>query len=225
MILLGVGGHLAKAGNPSRKHVDIVHTEIDFGFMGNGQQVQHGICRTTHGNIQRHGVQESFPGSYAAGKYTVITFFIILISIFHDQGGSITEQLLTVGMSRHDGSVARKCQSDCFIQTVHRIGGKHSRTASASRTRVTLDFRHVFIADCRIGRLDHRINQIQLFPLPLAGFHRTAGNKYGGDIQTHGYHQHTRSNLVAVGNAHHRICLVGIDHIFNAVGNDVTRRQ
>ena len=128
-------------------------------------------------------------------------------------------------MSSQDGTIPRKCQTDSLIQAVHRVGSKHTRATSASRTSMTFNFSYVFIAHRRIGRLNHGINQIQMLSAPLSGLHRSTRHKHSRNIQTHGRHQHPRSNLVTIGDTHHRICLVCIHHIFYAVGDDVARRQ
>lgn len=59
----------------------------------------------------------------------------------------------------------------------------------------------------------------------LARFHGAAGNENGGNIETHRRIQHAGRDLVAVGNAHHRIGAMGIDHIFHGIRNDFARRQ
>ena len=64
-----------------------------------------------------------------------------------------------------------------------------------------------------------------MLAIPFAGFHRSAGYEYGRDIQTHGSHQHSRSNLVAVADTYHCIRLVRIDHIFHAICYDITGRK
>ena len=56
----------------------------------------------------------------------------------------------------------------------------------------------------------------------LAGLHGAAAYEYGGDVKAHGGHKHTRGDLVAVAYAYQRIGLVGIDHVLNAIGNDIT---
>ena len=58
-----------------------------------------------------------------------------------------------------------------------------------------------------------------------AGLHRASRDKYRRDIEPHRSHQHSRGNLVAIADAYHGIGLVGIYHIFHAVGNDVAGRQ
>ena len=59
----------------------------------------------------------------------------------------------------------------------------------------------------------------------LARFHRPAGNEDRRDVEAQGRHQHPRGDLVAVGNADQRIGAVGVDHVFDAVGDEFPRRQ
>ena len=193
--------------------------------MCNRQQMQYSISRTSHCNIQCHGIQEGLTRSDTARQYAVITFFIIFICIFHDQFGSIPEQTFTVFVSCNNCSVSRQGQSDSFIQAVHGIGGEHSGTATASGTSMTLNLSYILIADSRIGRLNHGINQIKMHTAPFSCFHRTTGNKYSRDIQSHGSHEHSRSYLIAIRNTDHRICLMCIHHILHAIGYNVTGRQ
>ena len=61
--------------------------------------------------------------------------------------------------------------------------------------------------------------------LVLAGLHRAAGDEDGRDIDAHGRHQHARGDLVAVGDANHGVGAVGIHHVFDRVGDQVTRGQ
>ena len=193
--------------------------------MGNGQQMKHRIGRATHGNIQRHGVEKGFAGSNALRQYTFIAFFIIFIGILHDKCCCILEKSGTIGMSGENRSISRQGHTDSFIQTVHRVGSEHSRATSASWTSMVFNLCHVFIAHTFVGTLYHRIYQVQMLSVPFTGFHRTTANKHGRDIQPHRRHQHSRSNLVTITDAHHGIGLVGIYHVFHRIGNDVTTRQ
>ena len=59
----------------------------------------------------------------------------------------------------------------------------------------------------------------------LAGLHRAAGNENGRDVDTHRGHQHARRDLVAVGDAHHGVGAVGVDHVLHGVGDQVARWQ
>jgi len=61
--------------------------------------------------------------------------------------------------------------------------------------------------------------------LGLAGFHRATGDEDHRNIQAHRGHQHSRGDLVAVGDAHQRIGAVRVDHVLDRVGDDVAARQ
>ena len=128
-------------------------------------------------------------------------------------------------MGGHDGAVAGKGQADGFGEAVHGIGGEHAGAAAASGAGRRFNGGYFGIVLGRVGRLDHRVNQVQTVFSADTGFHRSAGHENGGDVQPHGGHQHTGRNLVAVADADHRIGLVGVYHIFYAVGNDIPRGE
>ena len=183
------------------------------------------IGRSAHGDIQRHGVQESLTGSDTAGKNRVVAIAVILISIFYNLFGCIAEQLRTVSVRSDNRPVTRKRQTDRLVQAVHRVCRKHTGAATASGAGVPFDLCDPFVAHRCIGRFNHGIDQVEVAVIQLAGLHWTAGNKDGRDIKPHGCHQHTRRDLVAIADTNHRIGLMRIYHIFNAVRNDVAGRE
>ena len=135
-------------------------------------------------------------------------------------------------MSGEVGAVAGQGQTERFSQAVHGVGGEHAGAGAASRAGVLLDFFDLLVADIVVRRFNHGVNQVQAaFGLDvchaddLARFHWTAGNEDGRDVQAHGGNQHSGSDFVAVGNAHQRIGAVGIDHVFDGVGNQIAARQ
>ncbi len=90
--------------------------------------------------------------------------------------------------------------------------------------------RDVLVRHAVVGRSHHGIDQVEgtlraVGELDLAGFHRAAGNEDGGDIEPHRRHQHAGGDLVAVGDADHGVGAVRVDHVFDAVGNDLARWQ
>ena len=225
VVLLRVGRHLAEAGHAARQHVDVVHPKIHLSLVGNGQQMEHRVGGASHGDIQRHGIEESLAGGNVARQHAVISLFIVFIGVAHDECRSVPEEAAAVDVGGQHGAVAGKGQSDGLVEAVHGIGGKHARTTAASRAGMLLDGRHLGIAYRRVGRLHHGVNQVQMLPVPFTGLHRAAAHEHRGDVQAHGGHQHARSNLVAVADADHGVRLVCIDHILHAVGNEVARRQ
>ena len=221
MIFLGIGSYFTQARSLTRQHIDIIHCEIRSGFMGYRQQMKHRIGRTAHCNIQCHGIQKSFTSGNAAGKYAFISFLVILISVFNNQFGGIFKQFLTIFMSSHNRTITRKRQPDSFVQTVHGIGGKHTRATSASGTSVLFNLGNLIVTHALISRLNHSINQIEVLSVPFSGFHRTSGNEYRRDVQPHRSHEHTRSNLVAIADADHGIRLMRIHHILHTIGYNI----
>ena len=73
---------------------------------------------------------------------------------------------------------------------------------------------------------DERVDQVdRLSRSRPAGLHRAAGNEDRRDVDPHRSHEHAGHDLVAVGNAHHRVEAVGLDHGLDAVGDQLARRQ
>ncbi len=87
------------------------------------------------------------------------------------------------------------------------------------------DLRHFLVGEGGVSGLDHRVDEVKFGFAEHAGFHRTAGNEDGGDVQTHRGDEHTRGHFVTVADADEGIGFVGIDHIFDAVGDNVAGGQ
>ena len=185
--------------------------------------MKHGIRRATHGNVERHGIEESLTGSNVARQHALVAILIISEGIFHYLAGSLAEQFYTIGMCSQNGAIAGKRESDSLCQRVHGVGGKHTRAAATARTRTRLNLLHLLVGHRGVGTFYHSRNQVGILATPAASLHRTTRTEDGRNVQPHGGHQHTRRHLVTIGDANHGICLVGIDHILNGVGNDVTR--
>ena len=153
--------------------------------------------------------------------------FVVTARQLDDAMPGVLEQATTIGVRGQYGAVARQCQTQRFHQAVHGVGREHARAAATGRAGAALDLGDRLVVDAVIGGDDHGIDQIEavIQQLGLAGFHRTAGDEDDRDVEAHGGHQHPRGDLVTVGDAHQRIRTVGIHHVFDAVGDQVTRRQ
>ena len=184
--------------------------------------MQHGVGAAAHGDVECHGIEKSLARGYASGEHTFVALFIIAHGIGHNLPCRIHKQANTVLMCGQYRAVAGERQTDGFCQRVHGIGGEHARTTSAARTGTTLQFCHVFITHGRVGTLDHGRHQVGIFILPAPCLHRTATTEHGWNIQAHGSHQHTRCHFVAIGNANHGIRLMGVDHIFHRIRNNIS---
>ena len=112
----------------ARQPVHILHGEIHARFARDGQQMQHGIGRTAHGNVQRHGVLESLESGDAARQDCGIVLLVIATAQFDDGAPGAQKQLLALGMGRHQRTVAGQRQAHRLGQAIHRISGKHAGT-------------------------------------------------------------------------------------------------
>ena len=59
----------------------------------------------------------------------------------------------------------------------------------------------------------------------FTGLHRSARYENDRNVDPQRRHQHSRRNLVAVGDTYHRIGAVGVDHVLYAIGDQIARRQ
>ncbi len=84
-------------------------------------------------------------------------------------------------------------------------------------------------ADAVVGGGDHRVDEVDLLQHALgddlAGLHRPAGDEDGRDVEAHRRHQHAGRDLVAVGDADQRVGAMGVDHVLDAVGDELARGQ
>ena len=139
------------------------------------------------------------------------------------------EQPLAVGMGGHHRTVARQCHPQRLGEAVHRIGSEHAGAGAAGRTGRLLHRRDLAVAVAIVGRHHHRVDQVEGLLLALhrrlACLHRPAGDEDGGDVEAQRRHQHAGRDLVAVGDAHQRVGAMGVDHVFDGIGNQLARGQ
>ena len=132
-------------------------------------------------------------------------------------------------MRREGRAVSGQRQAEGLGQAIHRVGGEHARARAAGRAGRALDDLDVLVAHAIIRGRHHRVDEIERLNLAgqhdLAGFHRPAGDEDGGDVQPHRSHQHARRDLVAIGDADHRIGAVRVHHVLDGVGDQLARRE
>ena len=149
---------------------------------------------------------------------------------FHDTLTGSFEELLTFGVRCNDGAVARQAKAEGFGKGVHGVCGEHAGAGTASRASVGFDVGNFFIADGVVCRIDHGVDQVEgavlaVLRRDVTSFHRTARNEDCRNVEAHSGHEHTRSHLVAVRNAHEGVCAVGVSHVFGGVRNEVAGRK
>src|SRR5690606_28811390 len=156
-----------------------------------------------------------------------VTVAVITLGQFNHGARGLQEQLFAVGMGGQYGAVAGQRQTQRFHQAVHGVGGEHARAAAAGGTGAALVFGNRLVGAGVVGGSDHRIHQVQAVvgQLGLARFHRATGDEHHRDVQAQGGHQHAGGDLVAVGDADNGIGAVGVDHVFDRVGDDFPAGQ
>jgi hypothetical protein len=113
-----------------------------------------------------------------------------------------------------------------FIELAVNMPEQEPQVGQAERSIVWTSSSH----DLVVGGGDHGVDQVERMNLAvgeqhLAGFHRAAGDEDRRDVEAQRGHQHAGGDLVAVGDADHGIGAVGVDHVFDAVGDEFARRQ
>ena len=216
---------LAQHRDAARESVDVVHREIDPRFVGCSQQVQDGVRRTSHGDVERHGVLEGRLGGDRARQHRLVAFVVVACGVADDELGRRLEEPPAVGVRGQQGSVARQGEPQGLGQAVHRIGGKHSGTRTASGAGPTFDFLDICIAATAVCTHDHGVDQIYSLAVEITGFHRASGYKNRRNIQTHSSHQHARSDFVTITDTKQSVYLMGVGHVFHTVGDDFPRRK
>ena len=79
--------------------------------MRRGKQMQHGVGRAAHGDIERHGVLERLEIGDIARQDAGIVLLVTAARELHDGPASLKEQLAPVGMGRQQAAIAGQCQA------------------------------------------------------------------------------------------------------------------
>ena len=229
VVFLGAWRDFTQLRHFAGQLIDIAHGEVDFRFLRRSQQVQNGVSRTAHGDIQRHGIFERRLAGDVARQRAGIVLLVVTFGQFNNALTGVEEQRFTVSVRRQQRTVARLREAQCFGQTVHGVGGEHPGTGAAGWARGAFHLVALLVRHFWIRALDHRIDQVELDDfvrkLGLARFHRTTGDENYRNVQTQGSHQHPRGDFVAVGDTDHGVRTVSVNHVFHRVGNQLARRQ
>jgi hypothetical protein len=87
--------------------VDVGHGEVDAGLLRGGQQVQHGVGRAAHGDVERHGVLEGLEAGDVARQHAGRRPARSSVWQFDDQAAGLEEQALAVGVGGQQSSRCR----------------------------------------------------------------------------------------------------------------------
>jgi len=190
--------------------------------MRDGQSVQDRICAPAHGHIEDEGIVNCVAGDNVARLEP-------LARQRHGTHAGLPPEPSAGGIHRQDRTVARQPEADRLGQAIHGIGREHARTGAGSGPRRALQFRQGVLVNFpgfeRPNTLEHT-DQVHGSPIgQFAGGHRPAAGKNRRDIAAQRGHDHARDDFVAVRDADHRVESVRLQHGFDAIGDQVARRQ
>ena len=152
-----------------------------------------------------------------------------------DERRGLVEELRAARVRREQRAVARQRQADGLVQAVHAVRGEHARARAAGRARGPLHLGELVVADSRVARGDHRVDEVELSdeglavaidrPRDLARLHGAAGDEHRRDVQAHRREEHAGRDLVAVRDAEEGVGAVRVHHVLDAVGDEIAARQ
>ena len=231
VVLAGRGRDLAQARHPARDAVDVRHGELHVGLARAGQEVQHGVGRAAHGHVERHGVLESLEGRDRARQDRGVV--LARSSAWHSSTARrparrksslrvacVATRVPLPGRDRPSASVRQFIELAVNMPEHDPQVGQAERSYSATSASDTAGS-----AGLHDGVDEIRMDDLAVLQLDLAGFHRAAGHEHRRDVEAQRRHQHAGRDLVAVRDAHHGVGAMGVDHVLDAVGDELARGQ
>ena len=80
--------------------------KCDLALMRGGEQMQHGVGRAAHRDVEAHRVLERLEAGDRARQHALVVLFVIAAREIDDQMAGLDEQALAVGVGREDRAVA-----------------------------------------------------------------------------------------------------------------------
>ena len=224
---------LAQVRHAARQPVDVGHRERHAAFLRGGEQMQHGVGRAAHGDVERHRVLERLeawrccaaarsrrPARTSAARVRRSASRPRRTACL--RSAWVASRLPLPGSARPSASVRQ------FIELAVNMPEQEPQVGQAERSSIAA---FCVAHACRrrpptmaVMRSARRIFA-PLTPGDLAGFHRAARDEHRRDVEPHRRHQHAGRDLVAIADAHHRVGAMRVDHVFDAVGDEFARRQ
>ena len=87
-------GDLAQTRHAARQPVDVGHGEVDLALVRGGEQVQDGVGRAAHGDVERHRVLERLERGDPARQRAFVALFVPTPRKIDDEMAGLDEQAL-----------------------------------------------------------------------------------------------------------------------------------
>ena len=224
------GATLQRHGHAARQAVDIGHGEGDAAFLRRRQQMQHGVGRAAHGDVERHGVLERLKARDGARQRA---FRRPARNSAGPERRSAARLRGTAPCGRRawprsvplPGSARPSASVRQFIELAVNMPEQEPQVGQAERSIVRASSSLTVLSAAAI-MASIRSTALRLAaPAHLARFHRAAGDENRRNVQPHRRHQHAGRDLVAIGDADQRVGAMGVDHVFDRVGDQLARGQ
>ena len=213
---------LAQVGALAAYFVKNIQPKVKPGFAKNSGQMQHRIGGAAQRHIHGNGIGHSLGGNNiqrpdAAFKQV------------HNAHARCLGQANARPAHGRNGAIAGQGHTYGFCQTIHGVGGKHTRTCATAGAGA---FGHVFQFFFTHGPAAHLAHGLKdrnkvtaLARADIAGQHGPARNHNRRNIEAHHGHQHAGYAFIAVGDENQGVKSVGARHNFYRVGNKFARGQ
>ena len=212
---------MAEVRRSGADRIGDVHVELHPGLMGNGRQVQHAVGGAAKGHVHGQGVHKCLLGHDIPGPDIPAVHL-------HNLHARVLRQLNALRVHGRDGSISPKAHSQDLSQAVHAVGCVHAGAGPAGGAGLVLILLHVLLRHLsrRVGayRLKHA-GEAGLVALYMAGQHGAAADKHGGNIDPGRCHQKSRHILIAVGNHHQCVKLMGDGHTLRGIRDQIPGYQ
>ena len=147
--------------------------------------MQHGIGASSHGYVERHGIEESLPRGDALWQHALVAILIVCVGVLDNLPCGGLEEFYAVLMGSKNCTVARQRQADGLCERVHGVGSEHTRAAAAAWAGASLYLCQLLIADIVVGTLNHCRYKVGILATPSSCLHRSSRTEHCRDIESH----------------------------------------
>ena len=212
------GGQMAEIRRSGGNLVKELQVNRAARLLRNRQQVQHRVGGAAQRHVAGQGVADgALVDDLARGHAAA--------DQVHDGHTGVLGQLQALGVDGGNRAVAGQRDADGLAQAVHAVGRVHAGAGAAARAAVAGAVLKLCVVDhtglVRADSLEH-FGKADLLTAVTACQHRAAGADHGGHVHADGGHDHAGHDLVAVGDQHQTVQLVGHEHRLNAVADQFT---
>ena len=202
--------------------VEVVDVQLDAGFAGEREQVQHDVGRAAGRGGADDPVLQRALGQQVARAHAALEHV-------HDQAAGRPADLALAVVGRADGGAAHRREAEEFEHGGHRVGGVLRAASAGARAGVHRDRGELFVVD-RAGRvladgLEDVLNREVAAVVVASRGDRAAVERDRGDVEPRHRHRGGGDRLVAAADHDGGIEGVADGAELDRVGDQLTRDQ